>query len=69
MSLQISADPALVTGMTLMSCAFAKSFVVVVVNHVSMFTFHFVVNQVSICRDAIDPAQTVVHSEPLIYLV
>lgn len=61
---QTSADPALVTGMTLISLALLTSFVVVDVKRESMLTFHLVVSHVRDCAVIIEPAQTKVHSDP-----
>lgn len=63
---QISADPALVTGMTLISLASRTLLAVVEVNRESRLTFHFVVSQVNDCAVIIEPAQTNVHSDPAI---
>ena len=67
-NLQTSADPAFVTGIILISIALCTSRAFVDVNNESMFTFHFVVSHVRVCRESIEPAQTNVHSDPLIYL-
>ena len=68
-NLQTSAEPAFVTGMTLINLALRTSLVVVDVNSESRLTFHFVVSQVNVCNDPIVPAQTTVHSVPLMYVV
>jgi len=68
-SLQISADPAFVIGMTLINLAFRTSLVVVEVNRESRLTFHFVVSHVKDCAVTIEPAQTNVHSEPAMYVL
>jgi len=68
-SLQISADPAFVTGITLINFAFRTSLVVVDVNRESMLTFHFVESQVKDCAVTIEPAQTNVHSDPAMYVL
>lgn len=64
---QVSAAPAFVTGMILMSWAFRTSFVDVDVKKELIFTFHFVVSHVKACKEPIDPAQTNVHSAPFMY--
>lgn len=64
---QISAEPALVTGITLISRACGTSLALVVVKRASRLTFHLVVNHVNDCSVMIDPAQTKVHSGPSIY--
>lgn len=63
----ISADPALVTGMTLMSLALRTSLAVIDVNRVARLTFHCVVSHAKDCAVIIEPAQTNVHSDPAIY--
>lgn len=64
---QISAEPAFVTGMTLMSRACGTSLALVVVKSALRLTFHFVVNHVNDCNVMTDPAQTNVHSGPSMY--
>lgn len=64
----ISAEPAFVTGMTLISRACGTSSALVVVKSASRSTFHLVVNHVNDCSVIIDPAQTKVHSGPSMYL-
>ena len=68
-SLQTSADPAFVTGMTLISCALRTSLAVVEVNRESILTFHLVVSHVKDCTVTIAPAQTNVHSDPAMYVL
>lgn len=68
-SLQISADPAFVTGMTLMSEASRTSLDFIDVNRASILTFHLVVSHVKDCSVIIEPAQTNVHSDPLMYVL
>ena len=68
-NLQTSADPAFVTGITLISLALRTSLAVVDVNKESRLTFHFVVSQVKDCSERMEPAQTNVHSDPLMYVL
>lgn len=60
----IAADPALVTGITLICVALETSVQEVDVNSASRLTFHLVVSHVRDCIVNIEPAQTNVHSEP-----
>ena len=65
----ISADPAFVTGITLISLAFGTSFAFVEVNRESRLTFHLVTSHASDCTVTIDPAHTNVHSDPAMYVL
>lgn len=66
---QIPADPAFVTGITLISFALATSGEVIDVKRASRLTFHLVVSHVRDCIVKIEPAQTKVHSEPAMYVL
>lgn len=66
---QISADPALVTGITLINLARGTSATEVDVKSASRLTFHLVVSHVKDCSVNIEPAHTKVHSEPAMYLL
>lgn len=66
---QISADPALVTGMTLINLAWGTSATVVDEKSASRLTFHLVVSHVRDCSEKIEPAHTNVHSEPAMYVL
>ena len=68
-NLQISADPAFVTGMTLMREASRTALALIHVNKASILTFHLVESQVKDCSVTIEPAQTNVHSDPFIYVL
>lgn len=65
----ISAEPAFVTGTTLINLALFTSLAAVVLKRESRLTFHFVVSHVKDCNVMIVPAQTKVHSDPLMYLI
>lgn len=66
---QISADPAFITGLILISLAVKMSAAGVVVNNESRLTFHLVVSQNNDCIVIIEPAHTNVHSDPAMYLL
>ena len=68
-SLQISADPAFVTGMTLIREASRTTLPLLHVKRASILTFHFVVSQVKDCSVNIEPAHTNVHSDPFMYVL
>lgn len=66
---QISADPALVMGITLINLAWGTSATEVDVKSASRLTFHLVVSHVRDCNVKIEPAHTKVHSEPAMYVL
>ncbi len=66
-NVQISADPAFVIGMTLITFAFETSVTEIDVKAASRLTFHLVVSHVRDCKLNIAPAHTNVHSEPPMY--
>lgn len=66
---QISADPALVMGITLINLAWGTSATEVEVKSASRLTFHLVVSHVRDCNVKIEPAHTNVHSEPAMYVL
>ena len=52
-----------------MSEASRTALAVIDVNRASILTFHLVVSHVRDCSVTIEPAQTNVHSDPLMYVV
>lgn len=61
---QISADPAFVTGRTLINFASETFFAAVDVKKAFRLTFQFVLSQTKLCAVMIVPHQTKVHSCP-----